>query len=69
MVGMVEYEFICQNRGNSDENEFLLHPIAIPVERILTRATSRMLVFLFSLSSRWFGRRVGRPEEANLDNL
>ena len=65
----MKLSFRLENRENSDENEFLLHPVAIPVDRILIRATGRMLVFLVSLSGRWSGRRVGRQEEANLDNF
>ena len=47
------------------KSDIVPQPVASPVNRILMRATGRMLVFLVSLA----GRRVGRPEEANLDNI
>ena len=47
----------------------MLQPMTSPVNRILIRATSRMLVFLVFLFSRWSDRRVCRPERANLDNF
>ena len=51
------------------KSDFPLHPVAISVDRILMRATGRMLVFLISVVGRWSVRMVGRLAKVKLDNL
>ena len=51
------------------KSDIVPQPVASPIDRILMRATDRMLVFLISLAGRWSGKRVGRPEKANLDTI